>query len=123
MDELRTQQTEALQVAHEYSIKLINGIKNVADELEGSRLPDTDTYLNEVVNGLNWIIEVTNGTMSLINEESVVIEKDKVNDVINSLSEALKSKDDMAIADILKNGVLGFVTEFEKISAGYSDNN
>lgn len=109
MNELRIQQVEALEAALEYSKKLSNGIKNVSEELKGNRQPDTDEYLNQVINGLNWVIEVVNGTMSLLNEKEEVFVKEDVNTTVGKLSEALQAKDDAAIADILENGVLAFV--------------
>ncbi|MGN0161828.1 MAG: molecular chaperone [Lachnospiraceae bacterium] len=119
MDEYRQQQIEALQVAHEYSAKLINGIKNVTAELKGARLLDTDKYLDEVIKGLNWVIEITNKTMDVINEDGVVIEKEQVNEAIKTLGEALGKKDDAQIAAALETGVLNFVQTLEAATARF----
>lgn len=117
MEDNRQQQIEALQVAHDYSKRLINGIKNVSEELRGNRLVDTDKYLNEVLNGINWIIEVTNATLSVLNEDEEVINKEQVNAAIGKLSSALSKKEDCAIAEALSNDVLSFVEAIEKATA------
>ncbi|MGN0513859.1 MAG: molecular chaperone [Lachnospiraceae bacterium] len=116
MDEIRKQQAEAVQVALDYSPKLINGINIIVSELKGERLPDTDEYLNEIINGLNWLLEVVNGTIDLLNEKQIIIEKQKVNGVIVELSNALKAKNDTLVADLLNTGIKSFVESF--IEAG-----
>lgn len=119
MDDYRQQQIEALQVVHEYSVKLIKGIESVTEELAGNRLLDTDTYLDEVVKGINWTIEVVNRTMDVINEKEVLIDKEKVNEAVKALGEALSKKEDALIASALKGGILEFVQQVEKVTAGY----
>lgn len=119
MDDYRQQQVEALQVAHEYSAKVINGIKNVVTELRGGRLPDTDEYLKEIVNGLNWLIEVTNRTLDVINEHEVLIDKERVNDAVTGLGAALSEKDDEQIASSLETGVLDYLKALEAATAGF----
>lgn len=119
MDDYRQQQVEALQVAHEYSAKLINGIDNVLTELKGNRLLDTDEYLKEIVNGINWLIEVTNRTLEVINENELVIDREQVNDAIKEFGAALGKKDDEQIAGALETGVLSFLKAFEAATAGF----
>lgn len=119
MDDYRQQQEEALKVAHEYCARLISGINNVAGELTEKRLPDTDAYLDEVVKGINWIIEIVNRTQDILNEKETYIEKENVNDAVRVLGEALSKKDDMLIADALKGGVLEFIRQVETATEKY----
>lgn len=114
MEELRQQQIEALQVVHEYTERLIKGIENVSAELNGARKLDTDAYLKEVINGLNWVIEIVNRTMDVINEGGVCIDKATVNNNVVSLGEALKKNDDAAIAAELSGNILSFVKDVWK---------
>jgi hypothetical protein len=120
MDDLLTQQIEALGVVAPYCSKIERAIDNVIGELNGKRLDDTDVYINSIQNGLNWIIEVYNGTRDLINKDSTVIEKDSVNAVISRMNDATKAKDDAALATAFAD-VKTFVTTFreaaEKLSA------
>lgn len=118
MDDVRQQQIEALQVAHEYTIKLSKGIENVIGELSGNRLEDTDVYLDEIVKGINWTIEIINRTMDVINEEKMYIVKEEVNQYVQALSEALSKKEDALIADAMKN-IHTFIKNVEEVTAAY----
>ena len=119
MDDYRQQQEEALKVAHEYCAKLINGINNVTGELKGKRLLDTDAYLDEIVKGINWVIEIVNRTIDVINADEVRIDKDAVNNAVKTLGEALSKKDDVLIADALNGGVLEFIKQVETATEKY----
>jgi hypothetical protein len=120
MDDLLTQQKEALGVVAPYCAKIERAIDNVIGELNGNRMDDTDVYIDSIQKGLNWIIEVYNGTRDLINKDSVVIEKDSVNEAITRMNDATKAKDDAALATAFAD-VKSFVTTFrgaaEKLSA------
>ena len=109
MEELRVQQIEALQVASPYCGKIITALNNLIDEYSGNKKEDTDEYMKSVINGLNWIFEVYNGTSSLINEDGVVINKEEVNGCVIELNQAA---DDAAKAKAFK-GILDFVEKFK----------
>ena len=118
-EELRTQQIEALQVVSEYIDKLLPSMETVAGELSGEKQEDTDAFLKQIIDGLNWVIEVFNGTMSLINEEREVIQKDEVNQQVIQLSEAIIDHNDSRIATILESGIIPFLKEFKAAIAIY----
>ncbi len=113
MDDLVTQQIEALGVVAGYCEKIERAIDNVIGELTGGRLDDTDVYINSIQNGLNWIIEVYNGTRDLINKDSVVIEKDSVNAAIQKMNAATQAKNDAELAAAFKE-VGKFVRDFRE---------
>ena len=98
-----------MEELYRYSQKLIPAIETVSKELAGERQDDTDEYLKSVLNGINWIIEVLNRTMELVNEEEIVIDKDKINEDILKLGETIKEKDDEKMAEVLKEKVLPFI--------------
>lgn len=112
MDELKQQQLEALEVASEYCTKLITGIESIVIELEGEKLPDTDEFLKHIVGGINWIIEVFNGTRNLINENSMVIDKDVVNQSIITLNRSMEEKNNQKTAEALLE-ILTFIKTFQ----------
>ncbi len=116
MEELRTQQIEALQVASPYCGKIIKALNNLIDEYSGNKQEDTDEYMKSVINGLNWIFEVYNGTSSLINEGGVVINKEEVNGCVIELNQAA---DDAAKAKAFK-GLLDFVEKFKAEADKYA---
>lgn len=114
MQDNRAEQIEALDVAKDYSVRLHKGIETLVGELRGGRLPDTEEYLNTVLKGINWVFEVYNATRELINENGTVIDKDKVNAESIKLNDALKAKDDVAVADSLEKGIAPFLLDLQK---------
>lgn len=112
MEDNRAEQIEALEVLAEYSPKLLKGMKAVTEELEGNRQPDTDEYLLAVINGMNWEIQVLNGTLSLINEKSEQIVKEDANRLFVHFSDLYQGKNDRAMAEAFRQEIIPF---FEKL--------
>ena len=94
-----------------YCAKISNALNNLMEELNGHRQPDTDEYMKSTLNGLNWIVEVYNGTKDLINKDSVVINKEEVNKSVLALNAANNANDDAARVEALK-GLKAFVDTF-----------
>ena len=117
MDNSKDQQMEVLKTAMEYIDKLIPNMQIIICELRGKRQEDTDEFLNQILTGMNWVIETFNVTMDIINGDKMRIDKDQVNSRILELDKALKEKNDNRIADILETDVIPFLKLF-KISAG-----
>lgn len=113
MENSREEIIEALEVACEYIPKLRNGIQNVCRELNGVRQPDTDEFLNSIIQGINWVIQVYNPTREVIAESGSKIDKDKVNQSILSLNDALMQKSDLNVARVLGEEVAPFLQSFE----------
>lgn len=121
MDDMLTQQLEALQVVAPYCAKIENAINNVVGELNGNRLEDTDEYIKSIQNGLNWIIEVYNGTRDLINKDSVVIDKETVNAAIFKMNAANTAKNDAMLAEAFTE-VGGFIKIFREAAEKLTSN-
>ena len=100
MDNLK-EQLEALEMAYEYIKKLEIGIVTVVPEIRTIKKDDTDEYLQKIIEGINWVIQVVNGTMDLLNE------------MILSLSEFLKDENDLLIAANLERSVLPFLQQLQ----------
>lgn len=114
MEDNRLEQIEALQALVEYSPKLLNGLKSIAEELQGHRQPDTDEFLLTVIKGMNWEIQVLNGSMSLLNEKEILIDKEKANQLFVEFSGAYQRKNDADIARIVENQLTPFFEQLEK---------
>lgn len=112
MGELTQEKKEAMEVMGEYLDKLIPGIEELAKELQFDRKPDTDEFLQKCIDGLNWVVEIYNRVSDVINGENVKIDKEDVNPAIMELGEALKSKEDLRIAEALR-GVLPFLRKLK----------
>lgn len=109
MEDLRKQQIEALQAVYEYNQRMIPALEGIVLELRGAQKEDTKDYLNHILKGVNWIIQVVNGTKELINEKDEIFNKEQMNDVILDLNSTLKEDNYIQIADIIEKGILPFI--------------
>lgn len=121
MEDLRKEQLEALHVMIEYIPKLRKGMENVAKELSGKRLSDTNEYLTKVINGLNWVIEVYNRTSSLLNEKANNLDKETINKACVDFSAAYKNNDFGTQAVLLTGALMQFVNEFENAAKSFTE--
>ena len=79
MEENRKEQIEALEVLVDFNERLVKNIRILVKELSGERLDDTDNFIKGIVDAMNWEIQVMNGTMDVLNEGKVRIEKEVFN--------------------------------------------
>ncbi len=112
---LNAEQIEALEVYIEYNKKLMNSINMLLLELREQRKDDTDEFQKKIIEGLNWEIQILNGTLSLINQKEERINKNEVNQQVLKLGEALKTGEDKEIADSFEKDILPEFTKVEEI--------
>lgn len=108
MDNVLKEQIDALKAVVEYNEKLIPAIKEVILELDGEQKEDTFSYLDYILKGVNWVIQVVNGTRSLLEKNDIIFDKEEMNQTISSLNDGVKEKDSAKIAHCLKEGILPF---------------
>lgn len=113
MDEIRKQQLEALETMYGYNKKLKPAVSQLVKELREERKEDTKEFLDMVCKGINWVIQVTNKTMNLLNEKEVVVEKEVVNDYVLNINSAYAKQDDLELAEILENNMLPFLESLD----------
>lgn len=111
MEERERLQREILEEMITYSDKLIPAVQNVVKELRGDVKADTGEFLNEVITGINWEIEVYNQCAGLINSKSSYIDKKMMIAAVTSLGKSLSSKDNAMVADCLENDFLPFLNK------------
>jgi len=99
MSENREEQKEALEVLLEFNDRLVRNMKIIVKELSDERMEDTDKFLDGIVQALNWEIQVVNGTMDLLNEGRIRIDKGDFNEKIQALSSAIAAKEDALMAE------------------------
>ncbi len=103
---------EALQALTEYSPRFLNSLKALHDELVIERKPDTDEFLDAVIKGMNWEIEVYNGTRELLSGNDA-LDKDKANAAFMDFSSAFKRHDDEEMGRLLREKIIPFFTALE----------
>lgn len=111
---IKDDQIEALETLADYIPKLIGGIDTVKTELRGERKPDTDEYLKMIIDGINWVLGIVNGCMSLLEEYNIAFDKEKANDYSVAFSNAYGTGNDTAIADSMDADVIPMIRLIQK---------
>ena len=111
---IKDDQIEALETLADYIPKLIGGIATVKAELRGARKPDTDEYLKMIIDGINWVLGIVNGCMSLLEEYNIAFDKEKANDYSVAFSNAYGTGNDTAIADSMDADVIPMIRLIQK---------
>ena len=99
MEDNRQEQIEALEILKDFNEKLLHNIPILVKELSGERLDDTDKFLKGVIDAMNWEIQVVNGTLDLLNEGKVRLDKDAFNAQVEKAGGAIASGDDAKMAE------------------------
>ena len=102
MENNRLEQLEALKTLSGVNDRLLNNLPTIIEELSGHRQPDTDTYLKNIVDSINWEIMVINATSSVLSEVSTQMDKEDFNQKVLELSTALPTNADPEIASALQ---------------------
>ncbi|MBQ8526963.1 MAG: molecular chaperone [Lachnospiraceae bacterium] len=117
MEDIRTQQMEALETGIEYVKKLVPAIKEVLPELRGEEKEDTLDYLNQIIDGINFVIEIVNATMNLINEKEEILNKEGIEEKVQLLNAGLQARDNIKTAKALEEGMLPFLDIFYQVAS------
>jgi len=111
MEESEQLQREALSELICYSEKLIPAVHTIIEELRGAGKEDTGEFLNEIINGINWEIEVYNQCASLINTKCNYIEKKAMIVAVTNLGQSLGSGENGKVADCFEQDFLPFLNK------------
>ncbi len=109
MENNRTEQKEALETLVEFNDRLLNNMGIITKELSGERKEDTDKFLKDIINSVNWEIGVMNGTLPLLNEGKERVNKEQFNSKVLKFGEAVQANDDAKIAEAMRE----LMPEFE----------
>lgn len=113
MEEREQRQKEVLQELIAYSDSLIPALQELIVELRGGIKEDTSAFLNDVITGINWEIEVYNQCASLLNEKSSYIDKKAMITAVKHLGISLNSGDYILVADCLEIDFLPFLNNLD----------
>lgn len=113
MENREQRQCEVLQELITYSDNLIPALQVVIGELRENEVEDTEEFLNDVISGINWEIEVYNQCASLLNEKSNYIDKKAMIRAVQNLGTSLNSGDRIQVADCLELDFLPFLNQLD----------
>ena len=104
MEEQKKQQLEALELGSEYIAKLIPAMKEIIPELRGAEMPDTEDYLNQQLDGLNYVIDIINITIPFMEEK------------VQNLNRALGNNSHAMIANAFEADILPMLDIYRQIA-------
>lgn len=113
MEEREKLQQDALKDLVKYSDSLIPALQELIDELRLENKADTKQFLNEVITGINWEIEIYNQCASLINANSNYVDKKTMVSAVKNLGITLNSCDNWQIAGCLEKDFLPFLNKLD----------
>ena len=104
-------QRDVLAELISYSDSLIPALQDIIEELRGESMEDTNDFLGEVINGINWEIEVYNQCASLINSKSSYIDRKAMIVAVKNLGISLNSGNSLRIAECFEQDFLPFLNK------------
>ena len=113
MEDNRKEQVEALEALKDYNPKICKALAEIIPELRGEKKEDTQEYIEHIFRGVNWELQVINGTMELLNEKEQQVSKDSLNEMIVQVNDAYTSKEGEKLAQIIETELLPFVERLE----------
>ena len=116
MDDAKKLQYEALGDAADYALRLVPAIREILPELRGEARDDTEDFKNQIFEGINYIVQVVNGTLPLINEKEVILNRDGIEEKMQQLIASVEAKDNRMVADALEEGILPFIEIFYQVA-------
>lgn len=116
MDDVKRMQYDALKDGADYAMRLVPAIREILPELRGEKQDDTEDFKNQIFEGINYIVEIVNGTLSLINEKEVILNREGIEEKMQQLISSVDKKDDVEIAKALEEGILPFVEIFYQVA-------
>lgn len=111
MEDRERLQYDVLRELISYSENLIPAVQEIIVELRGIEKHDTQEFLEEIIKGINWEIEVYNQCASLLREKSNYIDKKAMIQAVKNLGASLNSKDRKQIADCMEQDFLPFLNK------------
>lgn len=99
----REDKIEAIQAICQYDRKLADAMDILAEEMETGVSDMESEVFGQVVQGLNWTIEVLQQVMDVINEKEKKLEKEVVNDALIAFDQACKAEDEDEIISVLRS--------------------
>ncbi len=113
MEDNRKEQVEALEALKDYNPKVCTALKEIIPELKGDKKEDTQEYADHIFRGVNWELQVINGTLELLNEKEQQVTKDALNEMVTHVNDAYVSKNEVQLAQVIESELLPFVEKLD----------
>lgn len=98
----RQDKLEAIEGICQYDRKLIDGLGELADNLESGKETLPSKLLETIMQGVNWTVTVLNQVMDVLDEGEERLDKKMVNASLVAFHDAVTSGDGRKIAEAIR---------------------
>lgn len=105
---------EALESLYDYSFRLIDGINVVVEDFRQQREDKGLKILPQIIEGLQWAIEVVFRTKYVFKEYGIEIEEEEIKNLLNELLDAVENQDYVLISDLLEYEIIELLKKWQK---------
>ena len=105
-------QKETYETALDYLPKLIKTAALVAKEFQGEEQEDTKDLFNQVVEGINWILDVYNHSDSILYRGGEQGTKEELEEKIQRLSHAISKQNKQEMGNALTEDMIPFLEKY-----------
>lgn len=109
MEPTREQVLEAISGICEYDTKLIAACEDIMDDLKAGKVTLLSKVMQNIIQGINWTVEVLNRTMDTFNEGKERLNKEELNSALVSFSTAYETGDGGKVAEAVQNAIIPFL--------------
>lgn len=102
----REDKVEAIVGIVKYDEKLIDAIPVLARDLKNNKADMDSELLGQVMQGINWTVEVLQQVMDVMDEKEKKLDKDVINGALTELDGAYKTGETVSIARTLEGKIL-----------------
>jgi len=114
MEAAREIQVEALETLKGFNVKLMKALNEMVMELRGNEKEDTWDYMDYIFRSLNWELQVINGTLDVLNEKEVNVEKENLNATIGRVNDAYTRRRMLELAQVMEAELLPFFKQLQE---------
>ncbi len=109
MEPTREQVLEAIHGIREYDTKLIAACEDIIGDLKTGSITLLSKVMQNIIQGINWTVEVLNRTMDTFNEGKERLNKEELNSALVSFSTAYETGDCGKVAEAVQNAIIPFL--------------
>ena len=109
MEPTKEQIMEAIRGICEYDTKLIAACEEIIEDLKEEKLSLLSNIMQNIIQGINWTVEVLNRTIDTFNEEKERLNKEELNSALVSFSTAYESGSGEKVAEAIQSAIIPFL--------------
>jgi len=114
MENTRKTQLEALETLKDFNVKLVKALNEMVPELRGTEKEDTWEYMDYVFKSMNWELQVINGTLDVLNEKELCVDKKSLNGIIEQVNDVYVEKRALELAQVMEVELLPFFKQLQE---------